>query len=136
MRSLLGGAISLRKYHATEGKIMPKIDDQIAEIEKRMEQQRNRLKDLKAQATKQERKDDVRRKILYGAAYLAALPSLSADAQKRSLERIEACITRPKDREFLGLEPLEDTKSDSKISKDSDKAVTADLPFASSATSE
>jgi len=115
---------------------MPKIDDQIAGIEKRMEQQRNRLRDLKAQATRQDRKDDARRKLLYGAAYLAALPSLSEDAQKRSLARIEACITRPKDREFLGLEPLKDTNSDSKISKGSAKAVTADLPFASSPTSE
>lgn len=108
---------------------MLKIDDQIAEIEKRMEQQRNRLRDLKAQATRQDRKDDARRKLLYGAAYLAALPSLSEDAQKRSLARIEACITRPKDRVFLGLEPLKNTNSDSKISEGSDKEVTADLPF-------
>ncbi|GGB93828.1 hypothetical protein GCM10011363_08070 [Marivita lacus] len=108
---------------------MSKINNQIAKIENEMAQRRNRLRDLKAQATKQDRKDDARRKILYGAAYLAALPSLSEDAQKRSLERIEACITRPKDREFLGLEPLKNTNSDSKISEGSDKEVTADLPF-------
>ncbi|CUH39948.1 hypothetical protein JSE7799_02676 [Jannaschia seosinensis] len=115
---------------------MPKIDEQIAVVARKIEQNRNRLKDLKGRATKQDRKDDARRKLLYGAAYLAALPSLSTDAQKRSLERVEACITRPKDREFLGLEPLKDTNSHSKISKDADKAVTADLPFASSPTSE
>lgn len=85
---------------------MPKIDDQIEAIEKKMEQQRNRLRDLKAQATKQERKDDARRKLLYGAAYLAGLETLSDDARRRSLERIEAHITRPKDRVFLGLPPL------------------------------
>ncbi len=86
---------------------MPKIDEQIAVVARKIEQNRNRLKDLRGRVTKQNRKDDARRKLLYGAAYLAALPSLSTDAQKRSLERIEACITRPKDREFLGLRPLE-----------------------------
>ena len=84
---------------------MPKIDEQIAEIEKKMEQHRNRLKDLKAQATKQERKDDTRRKLLYGAAYLAGLETLSIEAQRRSLKRVELNIMRPKDREFLGLKP-------------------------------
>lgn len=85
---------------------MPKIDGQIAEIEKKMEQQRNRLRDLKAQATKQDRKDDARRKLLYGVAYLAGLGTLSEDARKRSLDRVQAQITRSKDREFLGLRPL------------------------------
>ncbi|WP_370160455.1 hypothetical protein [Limimaricola soesokkakensis] len=85
---------------------MPKIDEQIEAIEQKMEQHRNRLRDLKAQATKQERRDDARRKLLYGAAYLTALEALPGEKQQRSREHIEAHITRPKDREFLGLKPL------------------------------
>ena len=82
---------------------MPKIDEQIADIEKKMEQHRNRLRDLKSQATKRERKEDTRRKILYGAAYLVSLDTLSEDARRRSLTRVEAQMTRPSDRQFLGL---------------------------------
>lgn len=109
---------------------MSKIDDRIAKIEKEMEQQRNRLKDLKAQATKQERKDDARRKLIYGAAYLAALETLSTDAQKRNLERVEARITRPKDREFLGLPPIKISNDESPPDR-SGEANTAELPFGS-----
>lgn len=115
---------------------MPKIDEQIDAIEKKMEQHRNRLRDLKAQATKQERKDDARRKLLYGAAYLAALSSLSEDARKRSLERIEAHIIRPKDRDFLGLRPLEDWNGFDPIVGRKDESATSDLPFADLARRE
>lgn len=107
---------------------MPKIDEQIADVEKKLEQHRNRLRDLKAQATRQERKDDARRKLLYGAAYLAGLESLSEDARRRSLERIEAFITRPKDRIFLELPPLEDNNAGAKGDGGRD-ATTPDLPF-------
>jgi len=108
---------------------MRKIDNQIANIEKKIEQHRNRLKDLKAEATTKERKDDARRKLLYGAAYLTALPSLSKEAQQRSRTRVEAFITRPKDREFLGLEPLQIESSDGKVVMAIEETVTADLPF-------
>lgn len=115
---------------------MPKIDEQIDAIERKMEQHRNRLRDLKAQATKQERKDDARRKLLYGAAYLAGLETLSEDARKRSRTRVEALITRPKDREFLGLEPL-DASDENDVSssrrKDSDNP---ELPFGPAGHSE
>ena len=60
VRSLTEGTISSKRNHDTGGKIMPKIVAQIAEIETKMEQQRQRLRDLKARATKQERKDDAR----------------------------------------------------------------------------
>lgn len=115
---------------------MPKIDDQIADIEKKMEQHRNRLRDLKAQATKQERKDDTRRKLLYGAAYLLALASQSEDARRRSRERIEAHITRPKDREFLGLPPLVASERTGSAADRANGPVTSDLPFANPARRE
>lgn len=108
---------------------MPKIDEQIEAIELKMEQHRNRLRDLKAQATKQERRDDARRKLLYGAAYLIALEALPKDKQRRSHERIEAHITRAKDREFLGLAPMKDLVENASAGKNRAQVMTADLPF-------
>ena len=108
---------------------MPKVDDRIAAIEKKMEQQWNRLRDLKAQATKQERKDDARRKLLYGAAYLASLETLSGDARGRSLKRVQAHITRPKDRAFLGLPIHDDTEQSRCEGKADGGGDTPDLPF-------
>lgn len=108
---------------------MPKVDNQIAATERKIEQQRNRLRDLKAQATKQERKDDARRKLLYGAAYLAGLQRLSEDARRRSLERVEAHITRPKDRVFLGLPIDDDSDQASREGKPDGGGGTPDLPF-------
>ncbi len=108
---------------------MQKIDEQIEAIEPKMEQHRNRLRDLKAQATKQERKDDARRKLLYGAAYLTALEALPQDKQRQSRARIEAYIARPKDREFLGLKPLSVDQPELADTKAQDSASTPDLPF-------
>jgi hypothetical protein len=55
---------------------MTKYADQIAKVEEKLEQQRQRLRNLKAQETKQERKDDTRRKILSGAAFLSLIDDL------------------------------------------------------------
>ncbi|WP_176556297.1 mobilization protein [Rubellimicrobium rubrum] len=65
-----------------------------------------RLRDLKAQVKRQERKADTRRKILYGAAYLAMVETLSEDQRARSLARVHGAVTNPKDRAFLGLPTL------------------------------
>ncbi|KII18042.1 hypothetical protein [Phaeobacter sp. S60] len=108
---------------------MPKIDEQIEAIEKKSEQLRNRLRDLKAQATKQERKNEARRKLLYGAAYLAGLKTLSDDARRRSLARVEAHITRSKDRAFLGLERLPNDETSQKNDNSEKATHTPELPF-------
>jgi len=108
---------------------MPKINAKIEDIERKIEQQRNRLKDLKAQATKQERKDDARRKLLYGAAYLTALETLSADSRRRSHDRVASHITRPKDRAFLGLPIHEDSGQSRREGKAGVGGDTPDLPF-------
>ncbi|MEP1592346.1 hypothetical protein [Sulfitobacter sp.] len=110
---------------------MPKVDDRIAAMEKKMEQDRSRLRDLKAQATKQERKDDARRKLLYGAAYLAGLETLSEDARKRSLARVEAHVTRPKDRIFLGLRTMSEDSAETETSL-LNSNWTPNLPFGDS----
>ncbi len=107
---------------------MPKIDEQIADIEKKMEQHSNRLRDLKSQATKRERKEDTRRKILYGAAYLVSLDTLSEDARRRSLTRVEAQITRLTDRQFLGL-PKRAINDETSHNVEHSSNETPNLPF-------
>jgi len=85
---------------------VPKFTDQIVKIEEKLEQQRQRLRDLKAQEAKQLRRDDTRRKILHGAAILALVDKLSDEKRQSTLDRVQVHISRPKDREFLGLPPL------------------------------
>ena len=105
---------------------MTKIDDKIAQAEKKMKQSRARLRDLKAQANRQDRKDDARKKILYGAAYLAGLATLTERAQEQSLARVHAQIHSKRDREFLGLPPLDGDDGDA---TGVDRDVEQDLPF-------
>ncbi|MGR3631600.1 MAG: hypothetical protein ACU0A8_05715 [Limimaricola soesokkakensis] len=83
----------------TSGKetIMSNIDDQIS-------QTRERLRDLQAKARKLERRDDTRRKILYGAAVLKLAEELEGDKRKRLYARLHDHISREKDRKFLGLQ--------------------------------
>ncbi|MCF7748508.1 hypothetical protein GLP43_13165 [Sulfitobacter sp. M39] len=88
---------------------MPNYSEQISKIEGKLEQQRQRLRDLRAQETKQTRRDETRRKILYGAATLTMLEGLKDESRQAALRRIEQHVTRPKDREFLNLEPLDHT---------------------------
>ena len=85
---------------------MPNYEEQISKIEEKLEQQRQRLRTLKAEETKRLRKDDTRRKILYGAAVLAMVDTMSDDKRRLALTRIEQHIFRPKDRTFLGLPPI------------------------------
>lgn len=83
---------------------MSDIDDQIS-------QARERLRDLQAKARKQERQDDTRRKILYGAAVLKLADVLEADQRERLYVRLHEHVSREKDRKFLGLSPLAESEA-------------------------
>ena len=88
----------------------------MTDINLQIGQTKARLQDLQAKARKDERRDDTRRKILYGAANLAALKDLPSDKRAASFDRVHKYIVRIKDREFLGL-PVPggpDLKSDEK----------------------
>ncbi|MEQ3728311.1 MAG: hypothetical protein ABNH38_12950 [Tateyamaria sp.] len=82
---------------------MPNYSEQISRIEEKLEQQRQRLRALRTEETKRQRKDDTRRKILYGAAALAMVDTMAEEKRRLALTRIEQHICRPKDRAFLGL---------------------------------
>lgn len=75
----------------------------MADLDTQIEQAQQRLRDLQAKARKQKRRDDTRRLILYGAAALALVEELEGDQPDRFLTRLHAKITRPSDRDFLGL---------------------------------
>ncbi len=82
---------------------MSSIEKQIAALEEKIARERARLSDAKARAVAENRKRDTRRKILYGAAYLSGLATLSERQREQSLERVHAQIRKQRDREFLGL---------------------------------
>tara|TARA_Y100000588_G_C13901058_1_gene772877 strand:+ start:85 stop:369 length:285 start_codon:yes stop_codon:yes gene_type:complete len=82
---------------------MSPIEQKIAALEEKVARERARLSDAKARATQEARKRETRRKILYGAAYLSGLKTLSDRQREQSLERIHAHILKEKDRKFLGL---------------------------------
>ena len=78
----------------------------MTDINRQIEQAKARLQDLQATARKNERRDETRRKILYGAAYLAALQDLPKEKRAASSGRVHEYVFRVKDREFLGLPVL------------------------------
>jgi hypothetical protein len=78
----------------------------MTDINLQIEQAKARLQDLQAKARKSERRDNTRRKILYGAAYLAALQDLPKEKRAASSDRVHKSVKRAKDREFLSLPPL------------------------------
>ena len=71
---------------------------QIADLE-------DKLRRLRAEAKKKDRRDETRRKILYGAALLALADSVEEAQRNLIMKRIDPFISRSVDREFLGLIP-------------------------------
>jgi hypothetical protein len=95
-------------------------EQQIAHLE-------DKLRRLKAQKKRLDKRDETRRKILYGAAFLALSESIEKERRRSMLHRVEQHITRTTDREFLGLPPLPSEQRESKAS--SVKHTTQSLPF-------
>ncbi|SFO34424.1 hypothetical protein SAMN04487859_12919 [Roseovarius lutimaris] len=75
---------------------MSSIETQIAQVQKRIDQERARLKDLRARDGAQKRKRDTRRKIIFGYAFLEWLAARPADERRRLLTAVHAGL---KDRE-------------------------------------
>ena len=103
----------------------------IEKLEQQIAQHRARLSDLKTKATKQQRKDEARRKIIYGHAYLTAVAKYDEGKRKQSLERLHAFITRSTDRAFLNLKPLGGEGRPDELAR-STGTTTSDLPFGTS----
>jgi hypothetical protein len=76
------------------------LNDRIAEEEKRQEELRLAIADMKARAKQLDRKLDVRRKIILGAA-VQAHAKLNARFREELRKVIIAAITRPQDMAVL-----------------------------------
>ncbi len=72
-------------------------------INLQIKQAKARLQDLQTMARKKARRDDTRRKILYGAAMFRLLDDLAKEKRERLQELLDERILRASDREFLGL---------------------------------
>jgi hypothetical protein len=95
-------------------------EQQIANLE-------DKLRRLKAQKKQLDRRDETRRKILYGAAFLALAESAEIEKRRNMLNRVEQHITRPTDRDFLGLPHLP-TSGDAPAGAPNDPIMQS-LPF-------
>ncbi|WP_171123651.1 MULTISPECIES: hypothetical protein [unclassified Ruegeria] len=75
----------------------------MADLDQQIEQARARLSDLQARASEQRRRDETRKKIIYGAAVLKLLEEIERDKADRLLKLLHERISRDSDRELLGL---------------------------------
>ncbi len=85
---------------------MAEIEKQIEDLARSIEQKRQILKDLEARQKNDARKNDTRRKVIYGAALLAGMRSQTTEEQERILRWLHKHVTNGRDRAFLGLTPL------------------------------
>ena len=108
---------------------MTKISDEIADLEKKMEQKRQRLRNLKAQETKQQKKDADRRVFIYGKAFLAAVDGPPDREKARLLRMVQNQIARQPERKFLGLPDREPLSQAHVSTPDKNEGLTGDLPF-------
>jgi hypothetical protein len=84
---------------------MSRHTKRIEALTREIEQKKALLSDLTQKAKEDERRADTRRKIIYGAAFLAFLETIPKDKAPQAKAKIEAMITNKKDRQFLGLPP-------------------------------
>ncbi|NOD35393.1 MULTISPECIES: hypothetical protein [unclassified Ruegeria] len=75
----------------------------MADLDQQIEHARARLRDLQARAGKQRRRNETRKKIIYGAAVLKLLEEIERDKADRLLKLLHERISRDSDRELLGL---------------------------------
>jgi hypothetical protein len=108
---------------------MQNFATRIAKIQDNIEQEQQRLRELKARETAQDRKDDTRRKILYGAAFLASVKDEKDERQVKNFEKVRSFIFNAKDRKFLGLAELNKKTNLKEGEQSSKESQTPDLPF-------
>lgn len=92
-----------RQWQLMSDSRLQKLLDKRAQIEAQ-------IRDAAARQRQQERKDDTRRKVIIGALakeHMDKNPGSEFARKLRSL--LEEYVTRPSERNLLGLAPLEDT---------------------------
>ncbi len=89
---------------------MPKLDDQISTLQKRLAQLKLRQQRLDARrlaiVAVRDRKADTRRKVLVGGVVMARMRQSEAD-QRQVLAWLDQALTRVADRTLFDLPPLQ-----------------------------
>jgi len=85
---------------------MSRTEQKIEALAREIEQKNALLSDLNQKAKEENRRSDTRRKIIYGAAFLAYANSLSSEYTEKAYSAVHKRITNKKDRQFLGLPEL------------------------------
>lgn len=83
----------------------------MVDLEMKIDQARQRLRDLQTKAQKQKRRDETRRKIIYGSAALILAGQFTGEQREKFMKRLHDNISRETDRTFLGLAPAEVEKT-------------------------
>ena len=87
----------------------PKLDERISSLEEKLKQLKTRAQRLEARkralASRQERKNDTRRKILLGATVMVRIDR--GELEQKTVDAwLERSLTRADDRALFGLPPL------------------------------
>ncbi len=82
---------------------MSRTEKKIEALAREIEQKNALLSDLNQKAKEEKRRADTRRKIIYGAAFLAYANSLSSENTEKAYSAVHKRITNKKDRQTLGL---------------------------------
>lgn len=85
---------------------MSKAQKKIDTLTREIEQKKALLSDLGQRVKEERRRNETRKKIIYGAAFLAFLETIHPDKAPHVKAKIEAMIANNKDRQFLELPPL------------------------------
>ena len=83
---------------------MANSQKKIDALTKEIEQKKALLSDLSQKAKAERRRDDTRKKIIYGGAFLAYLGTLPTEQKTRVKSAIERKIVNKKDRQFLNID--------------------------------
>ncbi|WP_106745065.1 hypothetical protein [Yoonia maritima] len=85
---------------------MSRTEKKIEALAREIEQKTAVLSDLNQKAKEEKRRADTRRKIIYGAAFLAYTNDLPPEKAEKAFSGIHKHITNKKDRQFLEIGDL------------------------------
>lgn len=106
---------------------MTGMSEKLTKLEERQRQLNEQIRAEKAKLRTQQRKDETRRKVIVGAIVREHMDRFpDDDASRKIAALLDSHVSKPGDRELLGLVPREDATAGSDAEKtDTAKAETA-----------
>ncbi|MEC7795367.1 hypothetical protein [Hyphomonas sp.] len=86
---------------------MAKHSETSSRRKRKIKQLEAQISDLEQSVKQARRRAETRRKILYGAAFLKQISMVKEETRNNAMRAVERHITSDRDREFLGLPPLD-----------------------------